>query len=510
MPAGLTQTERYLNGLSQRSFLSLWSFPNLFRKRSKELADLVVVCHNKVLIFSDKSVSFDDQIDLKLAWSRWYNRAVNKSVSQLRRAFNWIRTNPDRIYLDANATKPAQLFKRVQDPLEIHVIAVAHGAAQPCVDFFGSGSGSPIVDPHEDPKSPTPFHVGNPGGPDFFVHVFTEINLNIILQELDTVSDVCDYLGARQKFFQSGNLMQAASEEDLLAYYLMRTDPDGFHAFVQNDGQPFEEDQFVYISEGYYAGYRASDEYKRKKRADLRSYVWDTLIERFAKNFRDGTLLDVPEEFASDDGRQGGAEYSLRFMALVRRFERRIHAEAIRTAFLRLRDSGSDRFFRGMVPTKYSATETGFFIVLLKRSSVPKEFSFDQYRELRAKITYAYAVEFARRNRQFDRVVGLATEGEISGGRSEDLIYYEIGQWTEEDEEYADELSDVYQTFKTNQRPTHYHAEEYPETEAGLPKGFEPVPYTFYAPPVQPERSTGNRAQRRAEKARRRKNNRRR
>jgi len=49
--AGITPSEQYLVGLANRTFLNLWSYPNLYVDRKtggkgdgKELCDLLVVC----------------------------------------------------------------------------------------------------------------------------------------------------------------------------------------------------------------------------------------------------------------------------------------------------------------------------------------------------------------------------------------------------------------------------------------------------------------------------------
>ena len=135
---GFTPSERYLGELSKRSFLSLWSHQNLYRKTAKELADLIVVCNNLVLIFSDKHVNFHTNIDLSVSWPRWYNRAVSHSVKQLQRAEGWIKSQPDRIYRDAQCQIPVNLFD-TDLPLEIHKIAIANGAAAACIAYFGGG-----------------------------------------------------------------------------------------------------------------------------------------------------------------------------------------------------------------------------------------------------------------------------------------------------------------------------------------------------------------------------------
>ena len=69
---GLTASEKVLAELCDKSFLKLRTYPNLFRKPSKELTDLLVVFGNDVIIFSDKSCGYPNTGDADLDWSRWY------------------------------------------------------------------------------------------------------------------------------------------------------------------------------------------------------------------------------------------------------------------------------------------------------------------------------------------------------------------------------------------------------------------------------------------------------
>ena len=56
--AGLTASEKVLADICDRSFLSVWSYPNLFRTPAKELCDVLVVFGDNVVIFSDKSCAY--------------------------------------------------------------------------------------------------------------------------------------------------------------------------------------------------------------------------------------------------------------------------------------------------------------------------------------------------------------------------------------------------------------------------------------------------------------------
>src|SRR5271154_3975523 len=106
---GVTGSERYLARLCRRSFLSMWSYPGVFRDQKaaaagkgdgKELCDLLVVFENHVIIFSDKNCQFNDALNLKIAWPRWFKKAIQNSARQVWGAERWIRQFPDRLFLD--------------------------------------------------------------------------------------------------------------------------------------------------------------------------------------------------------------------------------------------------------------------------------------------------------------------------------------------------------------------------------------------------------------------------
>jgi hypothetical protein len=94
----LNESERKLVKLGEKVFLKLWSYPNVYYKPGKELTDLLVVCDNYILIFSDKKVKFGNSKNLKLAWQKWHNRAIIKSIKQLRKAERIIKTFPNNLF----------------------------------------------------------------------------------------------------------------------------------------------------------------------------------------------------------------------------------------------------------------------------------------------------------------------------------------------------------------------------------------------------------------------------
>ena len=138
--AGVTEAERYLQQLADRTFLTLWSYAGVYRDQrtgggaseGKEVCDLLVVFQDHVLIFSDKDCAFPDTGDLALDWSRWYRRAVQKSAEQLWGAERWIRQFPERLFLDRSCTKPFPIDLPGPATAKFHRIVVAHDASRRC------------------------------------------------------------------------------------------------------------------------------------------------------------------------------------------------------------------------------------------------------------------------------------------------------------------------------------------------------------------------------------------
>src|SRR5687768_6322007 len=97
---GLTPTERLLKYLGERSFLRFWSHANPHATPSQELCDLLVVCGDYVIIFSDKSIDFQVHKDERIAWRRWYREAIAKSVGQLNGAVRHLFELQTPVYKD--------------------------------------------------------------------------------------------------------------------------------------------------------------------------------------------------------------------------------------------------------------------------------------------------------------------------------------------------------------------------------------------------------------------------
>lgn len=227
---GQNKSEEYLAKLCNKTFLSLWSYPNLYRAKNKELSDLLITFGNHILIFSDKSCEYPTTDNLELNWSRWFRRAVSKSAKQLWRAEQWIKQHQERIFLD---NKCSQTFPFDIDTTQakIHLILVARGVVGACKEFFGSGSGSGSLMIRNDVKGidahTAPFVIGDIDPAKTFIHVLDDTTLDIVMGALNTVSDLISYLEKKETLLRSTKNIFATGEEDLLPYYMTKMKGEG-------------------------------------------------------------------------------------------------------------------------------------------------------------------------------------------------------------------------------------------------------------------------------------------
>lgn len=473
---GTTASERYLATLAERAFLNLWSYPNPYRSQKltggtdgKELCDLLVVCDPHVIVFSEKDISWTDK-PTDVAWPRWFRKAVSAAADQLKGAERWIQEFPDRIFLDKACTTPFPLNFPPSERLRLHRVVVARGAAQACREHFGGGLGTLLVMPrirgpaHATPGAEgyTPFAIGDiePGAD--FVHVFDEVALDVVLRELDTITDFTDYLDKRTVFLRSGRLIAAHGEEDLLAYYAIRTNEHGVHDFTAPAGKSWDQLDGLSLGAGHFADYVNDPQYAAKKRADQISYAWDRLIETFTDHVIGGTSIVLPGHTYS----LTNSEMAVRYMAKVNRFDRRCHSEAIRGA-LEI-GQGRDVFFRAMLPgPTHPDPETGFFLLTLKYLPwMEKEGGYEKYREFRTLLLQTYSQAMLMKHSRLQRIIGIATEPPNQGrGASEDCVYATQSDWSDEERLRNREDCDALNIMRP-MKETRYTGQEFPEVRS--------------------------------------------
>lgn len=479
---GVTESERYLASLADKTFLDLWSYPNTFNDNrghktgdGKEICDLLVVFGDDVLIFSDKAIEWKEHPDPIVSWKRWYKRAVQKSVSQIRGADRWLREHPDRVFIDQACLHPLPLELPSAERRRVHGIAVALGAEQAGKEYFGGKDGSFVIAPEikgeaHAPVDSTlcqPFFIGDvdPDGP--FVHVFDQRGLDLVMTELDTVSDFVRYLNLRSEAIRSGKIILASNEADLLAFYLQNEDEHGKHVFSVKDEAP---DTAYVIEEGLYDQLQLRSEYVAKKEADRISSAWDKLIGLFTKTVLEGTAISRPGMEAT----VGNVEQALRIMAAEDRTRRRLLSEVFIGALESSSKTPNLRFSRGVLPVSDAADPlcAYVFVFLPFPSDVKLERGYEQYREVRGNILATYAYAILRRNKHLKRAIAIAMESvggsEKEHGGSEDLAMLEVHEWTEKLTEEVKEHERLYDVMREGRvRYSDVSTQEYPDVSGG-------------------------------------------
>lgn len=435
---GITESERYLQKLCEKSFLRLWSYPGVYRDQSsgigamvgKEVCDLLVVFEDHIIIFSDKNITFPDTGNIDLDWSRWVSKAVLDSGKQLYGAERWIKQHPDRLYIDRDCKQVFPINLPDLTSAKIHRIVVAHGVSERCKKELG-GSGSLMIISTIVGNDHTllrnnggiPFAVGQLDPQRGFVHILDDTSLEIVMNTLDTISDFTSYLEKKEVFFPNMLAVNATGEEELLAYYLSKLNDEGEHDFIVD-----KEINALGIDEGFWDDFVKSDQRKSQLAANRVSYSWDDLIEEFIKNILNDS------QYIKDPLGPRNQEKIMRFLAREPRTRRRI----LMNSFFELlkKTSPSQKSVRIVVPSKKGDPYYVFLIVPHIYGTTESD-----YRKVRMKLLESYSLVVKHDFPDAEDIVGIATEPlTIIDYRSEDAIYFDARIWTPEQEEESKRL----------------------------------------------------------------------
>ncbi len=435
-----SSTEKNLAALADKIFLNLWTYPNLFRTAGKELCDLLVVCGDDVLIFSDKNIKWSSDTDVKVAWPRWYRKAIGKSAVQINGAARYLRDHPKSLFLDAACKERFPLAIPPADQRRVHLIAVALGGSEACAEYRNEAPGFFEIDPtlKSDDHVKTgagfkPFAIGDVQLEGAFIHVFNEPALTLLARELDTVTDFTRYLVRRERIIRSGYLSPVAGEHELIAQYLISGGPDEEHDFRPPGGGEWREGETLNIPAGTYAALAAQPGYNARQKADEVSYKWDMFLGLFTDSILKG-------EAESGTGQQPDpfkVEHGLRSMALEPRLSRRLLASQIVDAMKTAEDKKADHFARNIVPGAHGAdTNVGYVFLILAHHGAAPGPAYDEYRNRRRIMLHCYCLSMLQNFRGLKRAVGIGVDAssKVTGrtGGSEDFYALEVDTWTPE------------------------------------------------------------------------------
>jgi hypothetical protein len=252
-------------------------------------------------------------------------------------------------------------------------------------------------------EHPGPFMVGDVGHQGAFVHVFTDLSLRLVLREFDTITDLVRYLANRAVFLRQSYLTVAVrGEEELIPLYFRGYDQtiqsyDIMRGLRHDDDG--EKPNMLLVDGGFYDDMIKRPEYQARRHENEISYLWDALIEQFARHQIDGTsTLQRPAEY---EGHEGG----IRFMALEPRLARRGLAGQLKDAIESFPDA-RDLAARTILPGDPS-DDIGYLFMQVRP---PISGSYDQYRRARAHLLRVYVLALMHDQPFLKRVVGVALE----------------------------------------------------------------------------------------------------
>ena len=229
--------ETIVHDLALKTFLTDWCYLNPKLPDGKELCDLLVVFDDITIIWQIKDLKLDEN-------GRYKQAEVEKNLRQLSGARRQLFDLKAPIELE-NPRRGKEQF----DPSkikEVFLISVLLGEPEDATPFI------------QDIKDKT-------------AHVFTKRFTPLILSELDTISDFCDYLRKKERLVkQVQQIIILGGEEELLAIYLKNN-----HGFGT-----LETANVATIAEGHWEGVTKNPQYLAKKKSDEISYGWDNIIDR--------------------------------------------------------------------------------------------------------------------------------------------------------------------------------------------------------------------------------------
>jgi len=257
-----------------------------------------------------------------------------------------------------------------------------------------------------------PFMIGWPLKNRKFVHVLDELTLDILLNELDTVSDFVSYLTKKEKYLTTDDVdFIISGEEELLAHYLMHP-MDNFEGF---SFPPIKSNyKMVRIDEGAWRRFYQSNAYLSWKEFTKVSYEWDRLIESQTHHIHQDTAQVLRNDDLSLKDIQAH-ELVLRAMAEEGRITRQILA---REHFSILnRESEEDRLVKTIViPNR---PNRAYILLVMKWDN---NIDYEEYRQLRR----SSLVGFCRANRfrieGIEEVIGIASDHSNSPFMTQDFI----------------------------------------------------------------------------------------
>lgn len=379
--------EEVVHELAQKTFFTDWCFLNPKLPGGKELCDLLVVFDDIAIVWQIKNLKLDED-------GHYKDKEKEKNLSQLSGAKRSLFDLKVPIELENERRRRKEKF----DPSEIKEVYYISA-------LIGDGEWS---------YSPTEEYKG------LFVNVLPGQAMEVLLSELNTITDFTKYLRDKKNFFdtKSTGVIIDGGEEDLMAYYLMND-----KSFQQNN-----EADMLWLAGGFWEDFSKSEKYLSKKEADKISYGWDNLIDR---------------------AHEGSEKYEkvARELARPDRFRRRMLSKAFYDAYKTSHENNEYTLYRRVVPE-----EDVTYCFLFMDAEGDRQ-------DRIAMLTAFCMVARIKFNKQ--RVIGIATGSKIRKISAYDYCVMDIPEVTEK---FKNDVEKVQKDLNIMVNPTQVavNEDEYP------------------------------------------------
>jgi len=418
---GVSDTERLLANICEKTFLKLWSYPNPYKFDGHEMCDLIVVFDNHVFLFFDRYSSALDNYksgDFMVAWNRWRKTTIDKQIKTVVGAERYLKNSKNKLFLDAKCLTPFPI-QISREKAIVHKIIVAHGAANACKNYSDDNVSGSLAITYKNQRNDSdkiPFHISlkNKG----IIHVFDSESLEIIFSELDTISDLLWYFQAKEEAITGTDNFSYCAEEDVLAQYYLNFDDDQKKHFILPKGKKYNG---IMIPEGDWKNFSKSEAYKRKKEADKISYFWDGIIQSTSSNALKGVTGGDPDIFNRPS--------AIKEMAKEPRFHRRALSKEMCEALQNFPKDTKGEIYRhlGLYPS-FEADKSYVFLI----THFPM-LGFEEARKIKRDMLYVACGAAMLKFPNLKTVVGIAIEApHLNKTIAEDFILMKDGALTPE------------------------------------------------------------------------------
>lgn len=387
------KAEEAVHDLAFKSFLREWCYCNPKAPDNKEICDLLVCFDKTLIIVQVKDITFTGDEE------RYFRKAIEAPVKQVLGAERKLSLLDGSLRLTTSTGFQHDFNYSECEHVHRLVLSVGDGNV--------------------------PFSVVDEVGGKL-VHVFDR-TIDVVLNELDTISDFARYLRDKERLFISHDdrFLTAHREIDLLGDYVFKG-----RSFAHFDGY-----DAVFMEEGIWEALIQRPEYIRKEKEDRISYFWDNLV-------------DVAGTCEAPDYREIARELSR-----PKRFHRRWLANAFLTAHEEAVNT-DEPFLR------FTQCDGVSYVFLFSSANLERVERKGQLGHLCVVARDQY--------RDNARVIGIATEFTRNGGHTFEFVFLDFPTWTAENHDKAERLNEHYQVLLEPRR-TRSTMEEFPSSDAAMP-----------------------------------------